>query len=251
VSTLKAAKAAATPPPIFIRANFKFHVLGQEFSFLNQAISVFGVSALKWSYFEPISRVGELVSISVDVLARERFKFTTTGSLMAEQTVDANMLSIRFHLQPQDKVKLEHAIAVEGFCPTSHMRKYPRIPAVQKISDMPLRAIAQVDDNDQMVFDIANLSPNGILLYTENPKGGIYLPGNRVRGQIEPRGSYADSIHFEGIVRRTFQERNLDSQNLAHYLGVRFSHIPPSQQDRFVDLLRSVLHDIKQLNRNS
>lgn len=237
------------PPRVFIRANFKFHVLGQDFSFLNQIISVFGVSALKWSYFEPISRVGEQVTIVVDVLCKNRFQFTATGALMSEQTANSNLLSIRFHLHPQDKMMLESVISTEGFCPPSHMRQYPRIPAMERVSDMPLRAVVNVGYEDVMVFDIANISPTGILLYTENPKGTIFLPGNEISGQIEPRGSRTEPLHFKGIVRRTYQERKMDSHNIAHYLGVRLTYIPDSEKDRFLDILRSILHSIARINK--
>jgi hypothetical protein len=230
------------PPPIFIKSNFVFKIREREFSFLNHGVSVFGITGLKWTHFDPIDRVGEKVQITIDVLAKQRFSLTTAARLTSEQTTDATYLGMRFDLSEFDKMKLTGAIAREGFCPTEYIRKYPRIPAVASVAAMPLRVIAQEDSlGELMVFDVANVSPNGILLHSENPKAILFQPGSRIRAQVEPRADLFHAFDFEGVVCRLVMDKHPALSNITRYLGIRFLNIPKDQKAHFLDLLKVIV----------
>jgi hypothetical protein len=238
------ASSTTALPPIFVRSNFSFKLLGQEYSFTNQGVSLFGVSGLRWHNFAPIEHVGEQLTISVDVLTRNRFQFTAPAMITAEVTTDATYLGLKFYLQDQDREKLHQAIKAEGYYPTNYMRKYPRIPAWRNIARMPLRTIVTTRDGELIVFDIANLSPGGILLHTENPNAAVYTPGANIHGQVEPRGGTFLPFQFDGMVCRLLLDQHPQSKNTNRFLGVRFLRLDPNQKENFLGILRAVLDDI-------
>ncbi|MEW6056183.1 MAG: PilZ domain-containing protein [Bdellovibrionota bacterium] len=232
------------PPPIFIRSNFTFNALNRDFSYLNHGVSRYGISALHWEYFDPTDHVGENTSVTVDVLSSDRFSFTTPAQFTAEITQEAVYLGMRFKLNEAENTRLTEAILREGYCPTNYLRKYPRIPAWSTVPSMPLRTIVDTSDG-LIVFDIANISPNGILLYTENPKASFFYPTKQIIGQIEPRGDSFDSFDFEGVVCRVMLEKNPETNNTIRYLGIRFLNIPGHNQEKFLEILRSILDKIQ------
>jgi hypothetical protein len=247
-----------SPPPIYIKANYSFKLLENpqlaahlqnnpylEFRYLNQPISAFGVSGLRWAQFDPLDRVGEKTDVTIDVLAATRYKFTTPATLTAEITGETTYLGLKFYSSDFDRSRLMASIKTEGFYPTNYIRKYPRIPASGQIHSMPLRAILRATTPDLIVFDIANMSPNGILLLTENPLASTLLPGTRVFAQVEPRGNIHLPFEFEGLVCRVMMDKDPKSPNIARYLGIRFLRMVEGQKEIFEMVLRTVLENIQ------
>lgn len=233
-------------PPIFVKANLKFSMLGRDYSFPNEGVSVFGATGLRTPAFNPVDLVGTAVPTIVEILATKTFAFHTTASMTAEITVDNTYLGLKFSLPDDVKRRVSELVRTEGYYPTNYVRKYPRIPARDVIPSMPLRAIAQNATDDLIAFDIANMSPGGILLHTENPKASLLVPSMRFEGQVEPRGSSEASFQFDGLVCRMMIEMNPTTRNTRRYLGVRFTRIPDEQRPQFLEILKMVLINIQQ-----
>lgn len=229
---------------IFIRANFTFKVAGREYNFLNHGVSVFGISGLNWPHSDPAMHVGQPTRVTIDVLARERFRFSTEALLTAEATTDAVYMGARFVISDADRKRLAAVIATEGFVPTNYIRKYPRIPAWPNIAQMPLRTVVQNELDELIVFDVANLSPNGLLLHSENPKAAAYIPGSRIRAQVDPRGDFK-AFSIDGQVCRVMTDKSSQSGNIDRYLGIRIMRIPEHEKQNFLDILNAVLNKIK------
>ena len=230
-------------PSTFIKANFTINIDGKDYSFLNLPVSSYGISGIRWNLFNPLDFVGKQVKVTLDVLSRNRFRLTCDGFLSAEVGLDSLFLGVKFSLSNEDKTKLNAAIDSEGFCPTNYIRKFPRIPASENIKAMPLRAIIQ-RENDLVVFDIANLSPSGFLLSSENPKVSEFLPNTRFYAQIEPRGDSVEPFGFEGIVLRILVEKNLKTGNLIRLLGVKILSLSEIEKNRFLEILKLILKEI-------
>lgn len=228
-------------PRVFVKASLQFRHGLQEYTFLNQPVSVYGVAGLRWKAFDPTEHVGEEVSLTVDVLSSERYRFQTKATFTSEQTTDSVYLGMHFDLIPETRRKLEALIQREGFYPTSYLRKYPRIPSTEALADMPMRTIVSDPDGELISFDIANLSPSGILICTENPKAAYLNPGSRLSGQVEPRGRNYEDFEFEGLVCRVLQVRQNTSKNILRYLGIRFAHMRKEDKEKFLHVLRSVV----------
>jgi hypothetical protein len=109
---------------------------------------------------------------------------------------------------------------------------------------MPMRAIIKDQNNELIAFDIANMSPNGILLYTENPNAIFFKPSSRIQVQVEPRGMIFEPFHFEGIICRLMQDKNLESNNWSRYLGIRFTHINEANKQTFLEMLKAVIKNL-------
>ena len=236
--------------PVFIKANFSISINGSNYGFTNQSISTFGISSLRWSYFDPSEMVGAEISVDVDVLTEPRYHFTTHGYVMTEETGTANYLGVQFKLDPKTHEELTHLIQREGFYPTQHIRKFPRIPAIPEISNMPLRAIGTHENNEVFTFDIANISPTGMLVRTENPRAGLFLPRQRVKLQIEPRGDNLTPCRVEGLICRAFFMKNQKTGNIIRSFGIRFVKIAEADRQNFLEILRMVLNNLQSLRRS-
>lgn len=230
--------------PIFIKGNVRFALLGREFNFPSEDVSPFGVSGLRLNNANPEDLVGTAVNASIEIMASRRFVFYSDSRITSEATVDAVYMGLSFSLREEIKRRLIQAIQKEGYYPTSYMRKYPRIPASENIPTMPLRAILSSTMTESIAFDIANMSPNGVLLYTENPAANVLLPGMRITVQIEPRGMPVRATHFDGMICRVMQNVNVQNNNIRRYLGIRMLRLSADDRQNFRDTLKAVLTHI-------
>ena len=237
------------PPPLYIKSNLTFSILDgkipKEFNFINQPVSPFGIAGLRWAHFDPIDHVGDEVKATVQVISSDPFTFSTDALLTAEATTDATYLGIKFYMNPSDQERLSAAIKKEGFYPTSYIRKYPRIPAIDTIYSMPVRAIVKTTET-MIVFDIANISPNGILLQTENPTAVTLMPGSRITVQIEPRGDILQSFRFEGMICRIIMDKNPRTKNINRFLGIRLTKMEDAEKAIFQSVLKAVIANLQQ-----
>lgn len=238
-------KSTQNLPPIFVRSNLTFEHQGKIYSYSNQGCSLYGFSSLQAQAFDPTDHVGEMVKLTVDVLHTDSFQFSTSASITSEVTTDTTYLGLKFYLGDVVRNRLAQAIKNGGYYPTDYVRKYPRIPAKEYIASMPLRAIVSGELSEYIVFDVANMSPNGLLLNTENPKALLLIPGMRINGQVEPRGGTSDPFDFQGLVCRMLMDKNPKTDNLRRFLGIKITFIPPEQRQTFLEILKSVLNNIQ------
>jgi hypothetical protein len=140
-----------------------------------------------------------------------------------------------------------------GFYPTDHMRKYPRIPATSAISTFPLRALVVqqklegelVNDNQPIVYDVGKLSPNGVLLATENQIALSIIPNQRLEMTLEPRGSFPHQVKVQGMVCRITDSPSFETGNLVRFLGIKFTRVDDLNRAAFLDLLKDILERMK------
>jgi hypothetical protein len=152
---------------------------------------------------------------------------------------------MKFLLDQPNRLKLGASIHDEGFYPPDHSRKYPRIPATDEIPQMPLRAIIKTDDGALIALDIADMSPSGILLYSENSKVDQYPPDTKIRVQVEPRGEQFKPFNFTGLVCRVVRDTSMRSGNITRYLGVKFVELEETDKRNFTGILQAVLTKLK------
>jgi hypothetical protein len=239
--------------PVFIKGHLTFNIEKRDLEFIHQNISVFGVAGLPWGPLNPRDHFGKDVTVSVRITSPEPLSILTRARIMRESTTVGEHMGLKFNLEKEAHAKLSALIGRHGHYPTEYLRKYPRIPANAVIQTFPLRAVAFADPEcatpipDPLVFDVGNLSPNGILLYTENQSALVLQPGDKIRILLEPRGWFPMSIRVQGLVCRVTDETNFASGNLTRYLGIKFTKVDDVNRTAFLDLLKDILTKIKSL----
>jgi hypothetical protein len=235
-----------SPPPIFVKADLKFMLHGREFDYPDSEVSLYGASGLRTAAFNPIDTIGMEITADVQVRAGVPFGFRTTAHLTSESTADNTFAGMKFELPPSIRDRLSAIIAEKGFYPSVYARKFPRIPARESIPTMPLRAIVKRSEGEMFAMDIANMSPGGVLLHSENARAATLLPSTQVHGHIQPRGHSPNSFEFDGLVCRTLAEMQFPTRNIRRYFGIRFTHIPETQKQSFLEILRMILLNIQE-----
>ena len=100
-----------------------------------------------------------------------------------------------------------------------------------------------------MIFDVANLSPSGILLSSENSMASKIQPGQRVKMIIEPRGYFPIQIHMEGLVCRISEDMAVESGNVVRSFGIKFLRVNEADRIAFLELLKDILERMKEQNK--
>jgi hypothetical protein len=235
--------------PVFVKGHLTFCLDKQDLEFIHQNISVFGVTGLPWGPLNPRDHFGKEVMVSIRVAGPEPLSLLTRADIMREHTSVGEHMALKFRFEPDAKAKLAQVIQKHGYYPTEYLRKYPRIPSSPMIQTFPLRALAFVETDSgaggaPLIFDIANLSPNGILLTSENQSALTIQPGARLNLQLEPRGWFPMSIRVQGLVCRVSDEIGPHG-NLLRYLGIKFTKVDDVNRTAFLDLLKDILARIK------
>lgn len=242
--------------PIFIKGQLRFTIdVGgkeRELQFENQNVSTWGVAGLAWGPLSPEVHFGRTVQVSVEV-PTGGMSFRTEALITRESTRVGQHMGLKFNLAPEDNSRLAALIRSSGFFPTEYLRKYPRIPSLPMIQTFPLRAIALPDgsgENLPITFDVENLSPNGVLLSSENQQTLAILPGAIMNLILEPRGWFPMPISAQGLVCRVSDELSPRTGNLTRTLGIKFTRIDEANRAAFVDLLKDILERFKTLERS-
>ena len=237
---------------MFIKGHLAFSVDGQDLEFIHQNISVFGVAGLPWGPLNPRDHFGKEVTASIRVTSPEPLSVLTQAFVMRESTGVGEHMGLKFRFEREAKAKLQKLIDKHGFYPTEYLRKYPRIPANSAIQTFPLRALANIEGDPTLgsesfpvIFDICNLSPNGILLNTENQAATTIQPGQRLNLTLDPRGWFPMPIRVQGMVCRVADELNPQTGNMVRYLGIKFTKVDDVNRTAFLDLLKDILSRIK------
>jgi hypothetical protein len=177
----------------------------------------------------------------------------TQAVIIREYSIAGEQMGLKFHMSPENRALLAELIRKNGFYPTDHMRKYPRLPATSSISTFPLRALVQThklegeatNDQPPIIFDVGNLSPNGILLATESQLSLSIVPNQRLQMILEPRGSFPHQVKVQGLVCRITDSTHFETGNLTRYLGIKFTKVDEMNRAAFLDLLKDILERMK------
>jgi len=231
---------------VFIKAHLNFKLDDQDFEYIHQTISVFGVTGLPWGRLDPKTHFGRETRATLRILAPTPVDIRTPVYVMRESTVAGEQMGLKFLLSPEDRKTLSTLIRNHGFYPTAYLRKYPRIPADPSIQTFPMRVVA-TDNQEALVLDVSNLIPNGLLLSTENRLALSMKPGQRLDLTIEPRGWFPHPIRVQGLICRIVDELHPESGNLIRYFGISFTKVDELNRAAFFDLLKDILSKIKPL----
>lgn len=243
--------------PVFVKGHLSSMFQGLSLEYVHRNISLFGVTGLPWEPLSSEEHFGKRLSLKVRTSTPVPYEFLTEAVIMRESTLYSEQMGFRFLLSPAVQTELLALIQKVGFHPTEHVRKYPRIPAFTQVGNFPMRVIVSpllsesVRDGQPLVFDLANLSPNGVLLFTENPLALSIIPNQRLDLVIEPRGQFPVPISLQGLVCRITDSIDTASGNRVRYLGIKFYKIDDMNRAAFLDLLRTILEQLKRVQPQS
>jgi len=239
---------------VFIKAHLSFQLGEHALEFVHQNISPSGVSGLPWAPLNPMVHFGKKVQVQVRVATAEPQTVNLTATIFKEQTQFNTSMGLRFEGQGPGIDLLKAQARKFGNMPTEYMRKYPRLPADPGVSTFPLLALvnapavdlAKARNAEQIIFNVANLSPNGILVVTENQLSLGYKPGERILITLDPRGWFPVSVRIAAMICRIQDEISPKNNNMVRSLGIKFLKVDDEHREAFLDLLRDILEKIKQ-----
>jgi hypothetical protein len=235
--------------PVFIKGRLTLVCGKYRLEFTRKNVSIFGISGLPWGPLSAQEHFGKPVDLKVEIASLDHYGFTTTGYIMREYTLYSEHMAIRLRLDPETQREVRARIQKHGFFPTDYIRKYPRIPSNPKIQSFPLNVIAQIDGHaDPIVFGLRDISPNGVLISTENQASLRLKPGDRIQIALDPRGWFPAQIRCQAMVCRVSDDLEPGSGNLTRYLGVRFTKIDDMNRAAFLDLMKDILQRLQQLS---
>ncbi|MBL7714740.1 MAG: PilZ domain-containing protein [Bdellovibrionales bacterium] len=245
---------------VFIDAAIRFEILGETYEFSKQPVSAYGVSGMDWGKLTSTSGFGQRFGKKIRIQVRihegaDSMDFDCEAIVTREITQQEELFGLHFLLDPKTQSQLKKLIADKGYLPKSYTRKYPRIPSNQLIQTFPLRAMVTARTpassglpvDQSYIFDVANLSPTGALLSTENPNTISIVPGTRIRMALEPRGWFAKPIQTAALICRATDEINPSSGNFIRFIGVSFQEMDAANRENFLELLKDILARLKSL----
>jgi hypothetical protein len=248
---------------VFVKGHLSFTIDGQDIEFLNQNISVKGVTGLSWGKLNPKIHFGRGVEVKLRLpvavaegqvappnAAPQVLTVTTPAHIMRESAVNGESMSLKFTMDQAGREKLSSLVQKSGHYPTEYIRKYPRIPSDSLIQTFPLRVVLITDSMDgtfqvPIIFDLDNLSPNGVLIHTENQAALQLVPGAYIDLILEPRGSFQHPIRVQGLICRVGDELSQVNGNIIRYLGIKFTRFEEVDRAAFLELLKGILERIK------
>ena len=235
--------------PIFIKGNLAFKVDDTPLEFAGQSISANGVTGLQWADFKAKDHLGREVSALLTLPEGGPLRIQTKAWITREHTQASTCIGLKFQMDAETRSRFEACVKMSGFFPTEYVRKYPRIHSDSGIQTFPLRVTAMPEPRTAshlpVVFDIDNLSVNGILMHTESMVAAGFSPGAVLNLTIEPRGWFPMQISVQAVVCRVLEELNLSTGNLTRSLGVKFQRFDDTSRGAFMDMLKDILSRIK------
>jgi hypothetical protein len=235
-----------------MKGNIRFELENHRFEFLQQHISQYGVNGLPWGELKASDHFGARIQCQVEINQTQTPAFAAAAHIVREYTATTETMGIRFDLPPAELKAVTDLIAKHGYTPTEFVRKYPRIPSNSIIQTYPTHALVSPDSsatlvlNDQsLVFDVVNLSPNGALLSTENQMALMMQPGERITLTLQPRGWFPTQVKMQAQICRVVDEVAQESGNLVRYMGVKFGKMDELNKTAFLDLLKDILEQLK------
>ncbi|MGK5086574.1 PilZ domain-containing protein [Bdellovibrionota bacterium FG-2] len=244
--------------PIYVKGTLEFTFEGHFYTYDKQNLSAYGVGGLPWGSLDPARHFAKKLKVTVKLETPEPMTFTTEAQIIREATQVSEHMGLKFSLIPEQAKKVNALIAKYGFFPTEYIRKYPRIPSLSVIQTFPLRVqgttlVTATQANPKVravdhIFDVGNLSPNGILLSTESLPAQTLLPGHRLLLRMEPRGWFPVAVEMEGMICRVVDDINSRNGNTIRYIGIKFTKIDEMNKTIFLDLLKDILERLKTIS---
>lgn len=235
---------------MLIQGDVLFTVKGFSFHFKNRTITLDGVSGLAWEPLDAERECGRPVTVKVDI-PHPTFPLSmhVSAQLTRERELRADCMGLKFQLTITQREALASHIQTFGKAPVQSQRKFPRIPSDRRIATYPLHARVKPLQLpiEPLILEIVDLSPNGMLLVTENPNAGMLLPGQPLSAVLEPRGWFATPVEVQGVIRRLTEELDPKTQNTVRRLGLQFTRMDDEHKDAFRVLLKDVLERIQAL----
>lgn len=214
--------------------------------FPNQNISLFGVRGLSWGALDPAEWFGKHVRVQGRMLAGAGLAFDTDAVILRESTEKSEQFGLKFFLSDETKIRLQSHLTRHGKSPVAYVRKYPRIPLDESITTFPTHvAIKREGKYQSFVMNIRNLSPNGMLLSSENPMALRITPGEQLDMVIDPRGWFPFQIKMRVLVCRITDEWIGQNRNIARMIGIRFLRLEESDRQSYLELLRDILSQLQ------
>jgi len=239
---------------VFIKGHLTFEIDGMILEFPNQTLSAFGVTGLPWAPLNAQEHFGRQVQVNLLIPQPKVLHIKGPAYLLRESTLYNEHLGLRFQFDADQKSRLMEHINRYGHYPTDYIRKYPRIPSETTIQTFPLQVLARFpsqqggsnpNQDAPVTFDVQNLSPNGILISTENQIALSIKSGEKIFMVLEPRGWFPMQIKVEGMVCRLLDDRSPQNGNLVRYLGIKFTKVDEVNKTAFLSLLKDILETIK------
>lgn len=234
--------------PRFIPAKVSFSFGKGSYEIGEHLINAGGMPGIAWQEFNPILFVGQRVQVKVDVISpTEPYRFACEGTITCEQTETATQLGLSFLLRQQQRTTLDAIISREGIHP-DYVRKFPRITFLPEMRIMPSRAVLRLTLAGEEVTvssDVENMSPAGIMVFTEDSRCSFLIPGEPVHVQLQPRGEYHEVINLTCAVRRIVRAMNPESEVLGYRLGMGISTMTHANKKLFTELLREIVTRLK------
>ena len=233
--------------PLYVRGGIRFHLDGHALSYPKKDISLYGVAGLPWHPLKPKDHFGNPVLCRIALTSDPDNEITTRAHITREQTDTAQFMGLHFLWEADQQATMEEAIRREGYLPTANKRKFPRIPFLESIQAFPLKATIYLKtaatraEAHPIQFSIGNISPEGVMLSTENPDALELKPGSRVTIVFEPRGWFPHMIQVQAQVQRVLDDIQPTSGSLIRSLGLHFTKFEESHQAAFKELLKEIL----------
>ena len=238
--------------PVFIKGNLEFTIDQFLLEFKNRNISSFGVYGLPWPPLTPKNHFGRQTQVSIHISSPFRVDIETKALITHERSIQGELMGLKFQLERETRQMLSELIREHGFYPTEYIRKYPRIPTSERIKTFPLKVVGVPVNTDStepqgspIIFEVRDLSLNGLLIASDNPFAIALSPGTRLELYLEPRGDFMARIKVAGMVCRIMDEIQAPSGNLMRSLGVKFTRIDEEDRVAFLELLKDILGKIK------
>jgi hypothetical protein len=239
---------------VLIKGALFFTIDQHSLKYLNQMISPFGVTGLPWAPLNSNEYFGRTLLVEIQPSISEKTKIEGPAQILREFTLNSRKMAIRFHFDYEQSQTLENMIEKHGSQPSSYQRKLPRIPSSKIIKSFPLKASLQSTSlgleaphgrTTPILCDVENLSPNGILVSTENQSSLSFNPGDSIQLTLDPRGWFPFPIHAQGKICRIIDDFCLESSNILRHLGIQFTSFTEEDKKAFLTLLKDILQQLK------
>jgi hypothetical protein len=241
--------------PVFVTGNISFELEGRRLEFLQQNISQTGVNGLPWGDLKATEHFGARVRCEVELAGIEGTAFSTDAHIVREYTLTTETMGVKFDLPAAQQKSVNELIRKHGHPSTEIVRKYPRIPLNKTIQTYPTHAVVAaigsttlVLNEQYLVFDVMNLSPNGALLSTENQLALMMQAGEKIDVTLQPRGWFPTQVKTQAQIVHVSDDIDQRSGNLVRAIGVRFGKMDELNKTAFLDLLKDILEQLKDVH---
>jgi hypothetical protein len=229
---------------MFVRGDLSFQLDSSTFQFENQKISSSGVYGLSWKELDPIRHYGRSIFVNVTINQPVPLNFIVPAQIIREFTRAASTLGLLFHFEEQPLKEFTEFAKQHGEPPIAYTRKFPRIPAIHLIQTYPLKVHVPIQD-ESVTFEVENISPEGIMIFTENPLAFKMVIEEGQPFMIDPGSYFPTKISIKGSIRRILDDFNLGTGAPVRHLGIQLIDLAEADRKNLMALLKDILLQIK------